>query len=104
MALPDFKDWDAVEEYLDANYGRLHEYTVIAYDVDGDGHAFPMFAKDTQSAFKNFDAMYLQVCNTGQVYPYGLVGSRMDEVVEGIRRIELLDYLSEEVLASYGVG
>lgn len=100
----DFKNWDEVQAFVDDKYGKLLEYTVVAYDAEDERHVFPMFAKNQQGAFKNFDAMYLQACSTGQLYPYAPDGSDLDRSIPGLRKVELLDYLSEEVLASYSVG
>lgn len=100
----DYTNWDEVEQYLDDKYGKLHEYTVIVYTSTDERFQFPLFAKDAQSAFKNFDAMYMQLCSTKQVYPYTVEGGKLDARIDDAVRIELLDYLSEEVLASYGVG
>lgn len=98
-----FKSIEELEAWLDEHVGESHEYTVIVYQSTGDAVAFPLWAANQADAFRQFDAMYMQLQNTRQVYPYATEGSELNRVLPDADRVELLDYFTEDVLAEYSI-
>lgn len=99
MAMTD----DEIDAWMDKNVPPLREYCVIVHCSDGSGFTFPLLAANEQDAYAQFDACYLQLQNSGQVFPYAVQGSRMNMVIKNAREIQLLDYFTENVIAAYGV-
>lgn len=79
------------------------EYPIRLTARDGTQSIVYLYALTEQFAIRLFDEMFMSIHGTGKLLPIDSAEPIADERREVVR-MELLDYLSDVVLADYGVS